>query len=107
MNPLDLYAVPDVTSAEEAAYDNAENRIAAIDGKALYESDNFQMDGMDGMFDMYGLPDVFSARERLPWVETSRGQQRLWGALADAINAFAYDRLDYYKVADHADDLAA
>ena len=105
MNPLDLHAASDVSDAEEAAYEKCVDRIARMDGRALFESGNFQMDDTDGMFDMYDLPRVFTAPKSLPWAEMSRSQQCYWNNLARAIATFAYDRLDPDKAMAHADQI--
>ena len=103
MNKLDLYAVPDATDAEEAAFENVETIIDQLDGQALFESGVVDV---EALFDAFGLPDVFAGLDR-EWDVMPLGEQRRWDALADVIKRFAFVRLDYDKTMEHADDIAA
>lgn len=102
MNKLDLYAVPDATDAEEAAFENAETIIDRLDGQTLFESGAVDV---ESLFNVFDLPDVFADTDRA-WHAMSLGEQKRWDALADVIQRFAFDRLDYDKTVEHADDLA-
>ena len=104
MNPLDLHAAPDVSDAEECAYERAVDRIARMDGRALFESGNFQMDDTDGMFDMYDLPRVFDASlVGATWDELTPDEHHRWDMLAFVLRDFAHDRLDEGLCMEHAD----
>lgn len=104
MNPLDLHAATDASDAEEAAYEKAVNRIASFDGKALFESGNFQMDDSDGMFDMYDLPSVFDASlAGTTWDDMTPDEHHRWNMLAYVLRDFAHDRLDEGLCMVHAD----
>lgn len=104
MNPLDLHAAPDVSDAEEYAYQKVVYRIARMDGRALFESGNFTMDDTDGMFDMYDLPRVFDDYHvGSTWDDLDAGERGRWSALAATLRDFALDRLDPDRVAYYAD----
>ena len=104
MNPLDLHAAPDVSDAEDAAYERAVDRITRMDGRALFESGNFQMDDTDGMFDMYNLPKVFGASHAgTTWDDMSPDEHHRWNMLAYVLRDFAHDRLDEGLCMEHAD----
>ena len=107
MNPLDLHAAPDVTDAEEYAYEKAVDRINCMDGRALFESGNFQMDDTDGMFDMYDLPRVFDSRRCAgkTWDELTTYEHDRWNMLAYVLRDFAHDRLDEGLCMEHANDI--
>ena len=94
----------DATTLEEGALQKAHDRIAAMDGRALFESGNFTLDGQDGLFDMFGLPDVFDASlAGDSWDAMTPDEHDRWDALAAALRDFAFDRLDDQHVMDHAD----
>ena len=104
MNPLDLHAAPDASGTEEHAYERAVDRIASMDGRALFESGNFQMDDTDGMFDMYDLPDVFDASlAGDSWDAMTPDEHDRWDMLASVLRDFAHDRLDERLCMAHAD----
>ena len=105
-NPLDLHAAPDVSDAEESAYEKAVDRIARMDGRALFESGNFTMDDTDGMFDMYDLPRVFDASlVGATWDELAPDEHHRWNMLASVLRDFAHDRLDEGLCMEHANDI--
>lgn len=96
----------DATTLEENALQKAHDRIAAVDGRALFESGNFTLDGHDGLFDMFGLPDVFDDEHvAQSWLEMTPDERDRWDALAAVLRAFAFDRLDDQAVMDHADHI--
>ena len=104
MNPLDLHAAPDVSDVEEAAYEKAVDRINRMDGRALFESGNFQMDDSDGMFDMYDLPSVFDhGLVGTTWDDMTTDEHDRWDMLAAVLRDFAHARLDEGLCMVHAD----
>lgn len=108
LNQLDTYAPADATDAEESAYENAARTIAKLDGRALFESGILAMDGTDGMFDCLDLPRIFDASlAGDTWDDMAPDEHTRWDALAAVIRAFALDRLDEEKAAEHAEFLAA
>lgn len=104
MNPLDLHSAPDVSDVEESAYERAVDRINSFDGKALFESGNFQMDDTDGMYDMYNLPRVFDiSLVGTTWDDMTPDEHHRWDMLAYVLRDFAHDRLDERLCMVHAD----
>lgn len=101
MNQLDLHAVPDVSDAEESAYEKAVDRITSMDGRALFESSAVDV---DALLDAFGLPDVFdSSLAGDTWADMAPDEKARWGLLAHVLRDFAHDRLDERLCMVHAD----
>ena len=104
MNQLDTYAVPDADPAVDTLLAECEARIAAFDGRRLFESGAHDI---DAELDALDLPDVFSPEREQPktWDDMTPDDHARWDALAAAIRMFAEDRLDHERVARVALDI--
>lgn len=111
MNPLDTHAAPDVSDAEEAAYDDRLQQLGQIDGRAIHAEDGDTIDALlDLVRDILPTPpghDLFNVPPaNTPWSELDEHDRLMWSTLATAIRGIAVCYLDEERVRDAAADAA-